>query len=133
VTNALYGDLYFHRFSRLSGATDFAATRPAFPGDVAKPARAVEMRVLRLAEVGQGVSHNFPVSEYGGAVPLAWHCRADCVRKADEVFFAHRVSPCVCLCVFVSLQRQKQEADGEDHKNGEDFAAEGESVFHGVN
>ena len=80
------------------------------------------MRVLRLAEVGQGVSHNFPVSEYGGAVPLAWHCRADCVRKADEVFFAHRVSPCVCVGVCCVLQRQEQKAQGEDHKNGEDFA-----------
>ena len=38
------------------------------------------------------------------------------------------VSPCVFVGVCV-LQRQQQEAEGEDHKNGEDFA-EGFEVVH---
>jgi hypothetical protein len=41
------------------------------------------------------------------------------------------LSPCVfvLLCV-VCLQRQEEEPQGEDEKDGEDFAGECEGVFH---
>ena len=41
------------------------------------------------------------------------------------------MSPCVCvlLCVVCS-KRQEKESQGEDEKNGEDFAGDGQHVFH---
>jgi hypothetical protein len=89
------------------------------------------MRVLRLAEVGQGEDLRVPELNRGNDVAPRWECvcviSADCVGQFDEVFFAHLcVSVCVLLFVFVCLQCQEEEPQGEDKKNGEDFAAKSE-------
>jgi hypothetical protein len=73
VPDALYGDLYFHRFSLLSGASNLAAVRPALPGDVLQPAAPHKMRVLPLAKIRKGIDYRCKL--YGLPIVVARNAR----------------------------------------------------------
>lgn len=62
---------------------DFAAVLPAGPGNVAEPAFAVEIAVLRLEESSKFV--DLCIREFkGGAFG-----KSDCVGEFDEMLFCH--------------------------------------------